>query len=459
MSRILFFDDRHLHVVRYAQRHMGRAEIIPDTLYGDPSQDIFANIPNVVYSEPLGKWLMFTYGVHLREFFDVILLHQSVDGLHWEVMDTTPYLALKTRRYCNQLFELGQCGEYYVYKDEFAPPQSRFRMLGVRKKSDKRLESCMFVSSDGLSWVDAHVDWHPSPPDLGPLCVFWNALRKTYAIATRPSMVDRRIALMETSDWKTFTSPQVILETDALDTPVCESYGLTVLPYDSHYLGLYWLFHPNAGQITATPGGVSGKYYDGYVDAHITCSENGWYFKRSLRQPVLPNGTPGEPDCGCIYPRGMRLEKNGDILIDACVYPFEHGRWREFAHQTGVHKSLATYRIREDGFCYYQNIGGEAFLGTRSLLYRGGGLAANVSCPTGSFQMQVTDPCGHPLEGYRFEDCEPFAGDSRRWQPRWRGGRTAEALLGQVIRLEMLLKTGRLYAIHGDLQLILQPEI
>lgn len=460
MGRILFFDDRFLHVVRYAKRRMGRAELMVDTLYGDPSPDIFANIPNVFYSPKLGKWLMLTYGMHLREFYDVVLLHESEDGLHWKACDTRRELALETRRFPNQLFELGACGEYFVYCDERAAQEERLKLLAVRRRTDgsKALESCLFTSEDGLHWMDRHTQWHPSPPDLGPLCVYWSAHRSSYVIAARPAMVDRRVALMETRDWRHFTKPQTVLETDALDTPACESYGLTVLPCDDYYLGLYWLFHPNAEQTVAMPGGVSGKYFDGYVDAQMTCSDNGWYFKRSLREPVLVNGAPGEPDGGCIYPRGMRFDGAGHILIDACVYPYEHGRWREFAHEEGVHKSIGIYKIREDGFCYYQNEGGEAFLGSRALLYEGGEIAFNVQCPTGSFRVQVTDVHGRVMEHYSFDECIPFSGDSLRHTPKWQGGYDLGRLRGRMIRLEMRLRTGRLYAIYGGLTLVLAPQ-
>ena len=458
MNRILFLDDHYLHVVRDAKRCVGRAELLKDTLYGDPNPDIFTNIPNVFFSEPLGKWLMITYGTHLREFYDVILIHESEDALHWRPMDTRAALPMRSRKFPNQLFELGECGEFCAFVDAFAPEEERYKLLAVRKTDAKRLESCLFTSHDGLHWTDRRVQWHVSPPDLGPLSIFWNAQRECYAIATRPSMVDRRISLIETVDWKHFSKPEVILETDALDSPVCESYGITVLPYDNYYLGLYWLFHPNAQQVVATPGGVSGKYFDGYVDAQITSSTNGRYFKRTLREPVLPNGAPGSPDCGCIYPRGMRRAPNGEILIDACVYPFEHGRWRNFAQSSERHLTIATYRIREDGFCYYRNIGGNAFLGTRALHYGGGEITWNVQCPTGEFSVQVTDERGRTIEGYSFEECSAFHGDSTAWSPRWAGGRTLLPLAGRTIRFEMLLKTGSLYGIHGSLSPVFQPE-
>ena len=94
MKRILFFDDRYLHVVRQAKRAMAPMKLMKDTLYGDSSPDIFANIPNVFYSEHLGKWLMLTYGMHLKEFFDVIQIQAGLDGLGWSPLVATIVLPL-----------------------------------------------------------------------------------------------------------------------------------------------------------------------------------------------------------------------------------------------------------------------------------------------------------------------------------------------------------------------------
>ena len=55
-----------------------------------------------------------------------------------------------------------------------------------------------------------------------------------------------------------------------------------------------------------------------------------------------------------------------------------------------------------------------------------------------------------PLEGYTFEDCEPFSGDDVDWTPRWKGGKTLSQLAGKALRLEVQLDSSRLYAIRGD---------
>ena len=59
---------------------------------------------------------------------------------------------------------------------------------------------------------------------------------------------------------------------------------------------------------------------------------------------------------------------------------------------------------------------------------------------------------GRPLDGYTYDDCAAFTGDAHAWEPVWNGGRTIGALTGQVIRLEVELFNGRLYALRGDLR-------
>ena len=104
-------------------------------------------------------------------------------------------------------------------------------------------------------------------------------------------------------------------------------------------------------------------------------------------------------------------------------------------------------------------------------------VAAAILCMTlpvqgqgGGVRVQVCDPgrrvgenpsrfATSPLEGYTFEDCEPFSGDDTAWTPTWKGGKTLSQLAGKALRLEVQLDSARLYAIRGDfLQMLgIQP--
>ena len=40
--------------------------------------------------------------------------------------------------------------------------------------------------------------------------------------------LDRRIAVTETTDWREFTSPELVLQTDSPDSPLTQPHGMPV---------------------------------------------------------------------------------------------------------------------------------------------------------------------------------------------------------------------------------------
>jgi len=64
-----------------------------------------------------------------------------------------------------------------------------------------------------------------------------------HVLTARPALNDRRIAIYETRDWRTFSPPELALQADALDTPHAEIYGMPVIPYEHMFVGLLWVYH------------------------------------------------------------------------------------------------------------------------------------------------------------------------------------------------------------------------
>jgi hypothetical protein len=50
-----------------------------------------------------------------------------------------------------------------------------------------------------------------------------------------------------------------------------------------------------------------------------------------------------------------------------------------------------------------------------------------------------------------FEDCDLFCGDNTAWKPTWKSGKTLQEQSGKAIRLEVELKSARIFAIRGNL--------
>jgi hypothetical protein len=206
--------------------------------------------------------------------------------------------------------------------------------------------------------------------------------------------------------------------------------------------------------VGARPGPVKPhKFLDGHVDCQLAYSLNGWHFQRCLRDPLIPNGEPGEPDSGSVYPCTAIRREDGSLWIYASASIHEHGR---LSRDSG---SIVTYQLRRDGFAFLESSGGIGVVGTRALYWKGGEVELNVQSLGGTARAQVTDPAGAPLMGYGLADCAPFSGDSTAWVPRWKGGKLLAALAGRTIRVEVELNNARLYALRGDMVRLVAAEV
>ena len=293
----------------------------------------------------------------------------------------------------------------------------------------------LLASPDGIRWTPRERGaWLERAADPG-VFAFWNEVRRSYVVLTRPEVLDRRIAAVETTDWQNYTDPELVIQPDALDAPLTEPYGMPVFPYEGYYIAFLWLFH------TVPWDPNIRRFQGGHVDCQLAYSLNGWHWNRGLRDPFIPNGAPGEPDSGC---GSLTVMADGSLLIYASACTHEHG-----VPPAGS-GSIVVYRLRRDGFCFLESGGGPGLVGIRPVYWNGGEVDLNVASQGGRVRAQVTDQMGTPMEGYGFEDCQPFSGDDTAWTPHWKDGRKMAALSNCFLRLEIELDSARLYAIRGD---------
>ena len=441
MTTLLFFDDHRLSRRDNVARRVGRPRRIPESVYRDPHANTAWGYPSVFFDPGSGKWRMCYLGWTREANVRVPLLAESDDGLHWQPRDTTRDIDLPDRKTPNQLLPLDEFGEWPAcYIDERAEPQERIKGLVVFHPSRNFVKTRLWTSPDGLHWtLKEGVQWQEQGPDPG-VAVYWNEVRQSYCFTTRPDWTDRRIAVFETRDWRTFTTPELCMQADALDSRLAEIYGMPVFPYEGYFVALPWIFHVDP----SVPGHSPHKFHDGHVDCQLAYSLNGWHFQRGLRDPFIPNGEPGEPDAGCVYPSCMVRKDKGDLWIYASACTLEHG------YNPYGSGSILAYRLRRDGFVYLESTGGVGVVGTRAVYWQGGELELNVQAQGGHVRAQVTDIAGEPLDGFSFDDCVPFSGDDTAWAPTWQDGRRLAAHANSLLRIEVELKSARLYAIRGD---------
>lgn len=467
-STILFWDDFYLNRYENLTREIGQPQLVPEATIEEPGFWLGSGYPTVFRDEESGVWRCEYNGkstVPGEQPDSYALVAESPDGIHWEFPDLSAQVPLPYRKYPHQVlvnhqdvpedaddpslkvhFHQWDC--FYDHQAENPEERVKGFVAGT--------ESPLYTSPDGLRWKRMEgAEWrteHPDPPSTA----FWNHVRGTYVMNARPTpdAHPRRIAFTETTDWRTYTEPELIIGADALDTPLAEIYGMIAFPYASRFVGLVWIFHCEPPSMF--------KYWGGPTDCQLAYSYNGWHFHRSLRTPFIPNTEPGELGAGTMRPHSLVVDEDLQIRIYSSSARVEHGYHINAYRHTDYPSdrlendpgdgydqgAILMHKLRLDGFYYLKSSSGRGLLGTRGLLWHGGEAYLNVQSGH-QVHVQVTDVEGAPIEGYRFEDCEPFRGDALGWSPRWTGGRGLNEFTGQAIRLEVQLNNARIYAIRG----------
>ena len=457
MTTLLFFDDYNLNRWENLRRRVGRPELVPEATFVDPDHLVASGYPTV-FRDETGKWRCLYQGRPAEPLkgsrHKFPLVAESDDGISWKTPDLTEIVPLPDRRFPHQVMPAGEFGEWDHYFDERADdPQERLKGLVTSRKG-----ALLWTSPDGLMWREVEgVEWRPGSPDP-PSMAFWNVLRQSYVIMARPgpNPHPRRVAVSETKDWRTFSESELTLRADALDLPLTELYGNPTFPYEDMFVGFVWVY--NTVPYRADDPTTHRKYYGGKTYCQLSYSYDGWHFQRSLREPFIPNAPTGELGAGIMRPMSMIVDDEQTIRIYSSASKLEHGyhiRLGDWEKDLGA---LLMHRLRLDGFMYLESAGGPGILGTRPLYWRSGEPRLNAQSGQ-EVRVQVTDIQGKTIEGYSFDDCEPFSGDELFWEPRWKNRPGLSALAKQLLRLEISLENARIYAIRGDFVPISTREV
>ena len=459
MTSLLFFDDTQLLEKWGLERRLGQPDPVPEATFQVPGIDLGFAYPTVFPNREAGGWRMLYQALTGLErgkspVHFVPSVVDSSDGIHWRIPDLAASDPLPDRLLPNQvgaapLNRFGEWGPCY-YDDRAQDPRQRikgFVCKGHGPGTGKK-DSWIVTSPDGLTWNDpGGVLWHPYGSDPA-VCAFWNRYRDSYVLSIRPKNGDRRIALMETPDWKEFSKVELALSPDGLDPDLAELYGMPAFPYGNLFIGLLWVYR--------TPPRTSqhGKFLGGRIDCQLAYSYDGWHFQRGPREPLLANADPGRIGAGCILPCSL-IATESEIRFYSCATAQEHAIFGEHSPQRSA---ILMHRLRLDGFVCLEAASGQGGLKTRALLVQGDQLSFNVQAPGGQLLVGVTDADGNPIPGYALEDCRPCSADSTAWVPRWKDDARFASLKGRAVQLELQLRGGRLYAVSGDFQMLSAKE-
>jgi hypothetical protein len=299
-------------------------------------------------------------------------------------------------------------------------------------------------SHDGIHWDEAsdtriahvHSDCHNT--------ICYDPRRREYVMTLRAKHIyragqegivntgeSRRVALMSSpalwTDWLAHAAPQQIVQPDELDAAgdYNRFYGMPT----KYYAGIHWGF--------LYPFRMNDDIY-----TELAWSRDGSRFDRfPSRSRFLDYGPDGKWDDTILKVVPSWIEVGDE-------WWFYYQGWdgpNETARRTGG-VGLAT--IRKEGLVSLRGPRDGGVVCTRQLLWPKGSLIINADAAQGEISVRISDEKRKPIDGFDYEDCEVFRGDSVAHEVRWKG-RSLGELAGRVIRLEMMLKNADLYTFRA----------
>ncbi len=319
-------------------------------------------------------------------------------------------------------------------------PSQRFKALaGYPGAGDKRgtketgIGLYAFVSKDGLKWEKQH-EAIPYQPEWrhafdSPNVSFWSEVEQQYVCYFRtwtdPERL-RSISRSTSKDFKTWTKPIAMNP----NFPGEHLYTNGTQPYfraPHIYIALPTRFVPGRGD--------APKYDTKDVNATdillMTTRAGSTSYDRTFTEALIRPG---------LDPERWRNRSN---YVALNVVP--HGPDEISIY----HRSGDRYVLRTDGFISVHSGATPGELLTKPLIYTGNELHLNYSTSAaGSMRVEIQQPDGHAIPGFRLEDCLPLYGDDIDQTVRWRGDKELGTLAGQSVRLQFEMQECDLYSLQ-----------
>jgi hypothetical protein len=240
----------------------------------------------------------------------------------------------------------------------------------------------------------------------------------------------RRVARMSNKhlweEWK--SEPQNILVPDELDSAKNFNffYGMPVQYHAGLFWGFVWTFKMNTD-----------------IVPELAWSRDGLNFSRlPERSPLIPLGEEGTWDDGMVITGTGWVEVGDEWRIYYAGADGPHG------DATMRSTAIGFASLPKERFISLRGPRGGGVVITRQIQWPGGGLFVNANASEGELKVRVSNAKRKVLDGFDYDDCVPFTGDSTSHEVRW-SEKSMDALKGQVIRLEIYLQNADLFTFRA----------
>lgn len=411
-----------------------------------PWEGPFSGYPTVIYDGT--KYRMYYRGLPSAgrdgSEAEVTCYAESPDGIRWEKPELGLFEVAGTR--ATNVILAGQAPASHNFSPFLdarpgVPDEERFKALAGTSESGL----LAFVSADGVRWRKLREE--PVLRDGAfdsQNVAFWSPHERRYVsyFRTWTEGEFRGYRTFSRATSEDFLSWSGSVPADFGDAPREHLYTNQTHPYfraPHIYIGIPMRFFPGRKALSperAEALGVHPGYRGDCADAVFISTRDGVRFDRTFLEAFIrPGDDPGN------WASRAGLTALGVVPTG----PAEMSLYKQ-AHYAQPTAHIVRYALRTDGFVSASApySGGELL--TRPLRFRGSELLLNVSTSAaGSVRVEIQDPAGTPVPGFRLEDSEEFVGDEIEARVAWKGGDLAP-LAGRAVRLRVVLKDADLYA-------------
>ena len=451
MNSLFFFDDWFLRAREGLDRKQGQPRLVKEVALGSHPELRIIRGARFHYDEGRGRYVMYVDCHHKddRKRFSIRL--ETEDPYNWPEPKWAEGTGPMWTRAENAVVDLDgnpmSCFNIVSLADTPLAEKGYFVNFYDYEDSQKSWGPVIAFSKDGLHFdVDNKTHWIPHKSDTGNPTIY-NPRTGQYMIFCRPEFVDRRVAQVITTDFKTFSPATVVLQPDAEDPVGREFYGLDPLLCDDVFVGVVQIYDTE-------PTERSRCKMQGTNEAQVAYSYNGQNWYRACRQAFIPRTEPGTVFGGCVYAGAPVRTPENRLLFGVMGSWGDHDAGGDLPEELTPFPTVL-YDMRLDGFAYLKTRARYGRIRTKTVVSHGGEVTVNArTTPSGYVKVAVLDASldkaqfGKPIPHYTLEDAIPVTGDELFGKVRWRERDNLDELKGRPVMLEVHVREGELYALR-----------
>jgi len=456
IGRQLFVDD---FLIQKYGTEMTRKYHHPDKYTGNPiffpqsPEELNDDLPPCTIPKSGGVWFDTadqTFKMwYMASYLGNVAYATSRDGINWErpSLDIVPGTNLCMRK------ELHPDSGSVVIDYETTNPDERFKYL-LREPNPLggggNIPAHMLTSPDGIHWTEKGMTGIIGDRST----MHYNPFRKKWVQSIRWCEFDGRDRHYQESDdfvlsgkWDDMKNVTPWMRADSLDHGdgnYPQLYNHDAIAYESLMLNFHEVHKGPPNHVG------EGLGLPKLTEITLGTSRDGFHIHRPDRTPFIgARREPGSWEYGYVESSaGMCLVVGDELWFYYTAYAGDPNRantdsW--YVNGTYANGAMGLAKLRRDGFASMQARYPGATLRTRPVRFSGSHFFVNVQTASSNLRVEVQDQEYTTIEGFSYDDCLPFNGNSTSTEIRWKHANLSQ-LAGKPVRFVFKMDRGEIYS-------------